>query len=268
MTKISELEKLIKVIKDLRHPQNGCPWDLKQTHKSLLKYMIEESYEFIYATEEDNTKYMEEELGDVLLQVLLHAQIADDNNSFNLESVARVLKEKMIRRHPHVFENNDSTLSPEDVVTNWESIKAQEKNEQELKESESLIANSYLQFPSLYSSYKIGKKTSKINFDWDNYQQVLDIVEEEWKEFKDEVKVENNLEKTQEEYGDLLFSMAQLGRHLGFNPEDSLRLANKKFLRRFQSMEKKISEDHKLIKDMNQLQMDVYWDKVKDDENS
>ena len=131
----TQFEKLKEVVADLRHPQNGCPWDLKQSHESLLKYLIEESYEFIEAVEQKDNKKMEEEIGDVLLQVLLHARLAEERNAFDIESVSKVLSEKLIRRHPHVFENKNSSISADEVVLNWEKIKQEINNEMDLSVS-------------------------------------------------------------------------------------------------------------------------------------
>jgi MazG family protein len=264
-----ELEKLIQVVKELRDPENGCPWDLKQTHQSLTKYLIEEAFEFIHATEAGEKDGMEEELGDVLLQILLHSTIAEQSNSFSLESVAKKLKEKLIRRHPHVFENKDSNIDVSEVVSNWKKIKEEEKKEQG-KETSTLIKDKVLFYPSLYSAYQIGKATQKIKFDWDDVSQVMYKVEEEWQELKEELtpQKQKNQAAIEEEFGDFLFSAAQLARHLGIEPEQALRAANKKFLRRFHQMEKIIKEEEKDILSMNQKEMDVFWDETKKRERS
>ena len=148
--KNQEFQKLQDIVKKLRDPIDGCPWDLKQTHQSLLPYLIEESYEFLNAAEDKNDPSMEEELGDVLLQVLLHTTISEQENRFTLETVAKKLAEKLIRRHPHVFEKKDKTINAEQVTKNWEKIKREEKG----KNSISLIENSVLNCPSLTSAYK------------------------------------------------------------------------------------------------------------------
>lgn len=264
-----EFAQLVDVIRKLRDPESGCPWDLKQTHKSLLKYLIEESYEFIHATETDDTQLMEEEIGDVLLQVLLHCQIASEQNHFNLESVSRHLTNKMIRRHPHVFNENHVKIDSDEVKKNWELIKRQEKSTSpESTNGQTLIKSDLLHFPALFASNKIGEKTAKIHFDWDNASDVLGVVQDEWEEFKAELSQRQvDKKKMQEEFGDLLFSMAQLGRHLGLQPEESLYMANKKFLRRFHRMEELIFQDKKDILKMNQAQMDEYWKLVKEEEH-
>lgn len=261
----SQFEKLKDVIADLRHPETGCPWDLKQTHESLLKYLLEESYEFIEAVEHNDPKKMEEEIGDVLLQVLLHSQMASEKGWFDIESVSARLSEKLIRRHPHVFENKDSSISAEQVLINWEIIKKEEKKREEGENNHHRIKSSVLNAPPLVSAVKIGEKTNQIKFDWDNYGQVAYKVEEEWQELKEELTPNRELNKDAvfEELGDLLFSIAQLARHLEIDPHKALQFANKKFLRRFHSMEDLMLAKGVQLEDMNQSQMDVFWNQAK-----
>lgn len=260
-----EFSRLTQVVKQLRDPNGGCPWDLKQTHESLLKYLIEESYEFIAAVEDGNPKEMEDEIGDVLLQVLLHCQFASEKKDFDIESVSKNLADKMVRRHPHVFDVKQEGIDADQVVENWEEIKKQEKADAPT----SLIDDSYLRFPALFAANKIGKKTGKINFDWEDASQVSYKVEEEWQELKEEIVAHSTSgsqgakDRMFEEMGDFLFSAAQLARHLDIDPEEACRQANKKFLKRFQKMEELIKEAGKDINQMNQEQMDVYWDQVK-----
>lgn len=257
-----ELNRCIEVIQRLRHPTEGCPWDLEQTHKTLLKYLIEESYEFVEATEKDNAKLMEEELGDVLLQVLLHSTIASESGKFNLESVAKTLADKIIRRHPHVFKPDDrpARISSQEVVSNWQEIKKQEKSEKKYA-----IDTKFLQAPALESAFKIGKKSTTVNFDWEDYYQVVAKVEEEWQEVKEELPPggKYDLKRVKEEIGDLLFSVAQLARHLDLNPEDCLRDANKKFIHRFQKVEDVVTGQGKTLEEMPQAELEKIWVKVK-----
>ena len=252
-------EKLYKVVAALRHPDTGCPWDLEQNHASLLKFLLEESYEFMSAVESGDSKNMEEEIGDVLLQVLLHCEIAQESKKFDLESVSKVLAEKLIRRHPHVFEKGASKISTKEVKINWQQIKSEEKG---IKEN--LIDQSFLSFPALLSANKIGKKTNDIGFDWDDAKQVAYKVEEEWQELKEEmVKTKVDKKRVEEELGDFLFSSAQLARHFDLDPEETLRKANKKFIRRFNKMEELIKGESIDINDLNQKEMDHYWNETK-----
>ena len=258
-----ELERCIKVVKALRNPLTGCPWDLEQTHESLLKYLIEESYEFIDAVEKNNPKLMEEEIGDVLLQVLLHTTMGEEKKSFSLESSAKVLADKLIRRHPHVFGEIKEELTTDQIIENWQKIKLTEKGEKEYK-----INEKYLHAPALESSFKIGKKSTSLNFDWKNHLEVLQKVEEELQEVKDELP-QNGLydrEKLQEEIGDLLFSMAQFARHLDINPEIALKRANQKFITRFNKVEDKVRETGKNIEETPQEVLDNFWIKIKKNE--
>lgn len=255
-----ELERCIQVVKALRHPVTGCPWDLEQTHESLLKYLIEEAYEFVEAVEKKDPKLMEEEVGDVLFQVLLHTSMGEETGSFSLESAAKNLADKLVRRHPHVFNNSDKKLTPDEVIENWQAIKKAEKGEKKYS-----IDEKNLHAPALESSYKIGKKSTSVNFDWENYQQVLMKVEEEWQEVKEELPPSGqyNKERVKEEIGDLLFSVAQLARHLDLNPEECLRDANKKFIRRFQKVEDLVKASGRRLEDTPQAELEEYWVKVK-----
>lgn len=256
-----ELERCIEVIKALRHPQTGCPWDLEQTHETLLKYLIEEAYEFVEAVESKNPMMMEEEIGDVLFQVLLHTTMGEETGAFNLESSAKKLADKLVRRHPHVFKSqSDERLTPDQVIANWQKIKTQEKGEKKYSIEEKL-----LHAPSLESSYNIGKKSTTVNFDWENYSQVLGKVEEEWQEVKEELPPTGkyNKERVKEEIGDLLFSVAQLARHLDINPEDCLRDANRKFIKRFQKVEDKVALTGKKIQETPQRELEKLWVEVK-----
>jgi MazG family protein len=254
-----EYDHLKGIIERLRDPEKGCPWDLKQTHKSLLKYLLEESYEFIHAVESKDIDHMEEELGDILLQVLLHATIGQQNGQFSMESICRKLAEKMVHRHPHVFKESREGITEQEVLANWDELKNSEKGKptRELDES-------YLFLPSLQSAMKIGQKTHKIGFDWDDPSQVAYKVEEEWQELKEEVlPVPSNQQRIHEEFGDFLFSIVQLARHINIDPEEALRFANRKFLKRFNKMEDLIKESKKVFTDLNQKEMDVFWDKAK-----
>jgi MazG family protein len=255
-----ELIRCIEVIEKLRHPTKGCPWDLEQTHETLLKYLIEESYEFIEATELKDPKLMEEELGDVLLQILLHSTIAQESNKFSLESVAKTLADKIIRRHPHVFGTDDNNLTSEEVVTKWKQIKTQEKGPKKYS-----IDTKFLHAPALESAFKIGQKSTTVNFDWQDYYQVISKVEEEWQEVKEELPPggKYNSARVKEEIGDLLFSVAQLARHLDLNPEECLRDANKKFIKRFQKVEDKVKSMGSTLEATSQDELEKIWIEVK-----
>ena len=256
-----ELERAIEVVKALRHPKTGCPWDLEQTHESLLKYLIEEAYEFVEAVEKNDPKLMEEEIGDVLFQVLLHTSMGEEKKAFDLESSAKILADKLIRRHPHVFnQDQNQKLTPDEVIENWQKIKKVEKGERKYS-----IDEKFLHAPALESAFKIGKKSTTVNFDWSDYYQVMMKVEEEWQEVKEELPPggQFNKERVKEEIGDLLFSVAQLSRHLGINPEECLRDANKKFIGRFQKVEDVVKGQGRKLENTPQEELEEIWVKVK-----
>lgn len=251
-----EFKRAVEVIAKLRDPKDGCPWDLKQSHQSLLKYLIEESYEYLHAVENNDSSKMEEELGDVLLQVLLHSQIASEAKNFDIESVAKRLADKMIHRHPHVFQDKSLASSPEEVSKNWEAIKQ--------KDSKRFFKEEDVYMPSLMAAEKIGKKSKKVNFDWDTVEQVFEKVKEEVDEVREELEAKPiNKSKIKEEIGDLLFSVVQLARHLDLDPEETLREANLKFIRRFTHMEDKAILENKDMMQMNVDQLEELWQSVK-----
>lgn len=252
-----ELERCIEVVTKLRDPNGGCPWDLAQTHETLLPYLLEESYEFIEAVEHGDFPHMQEELGDVLLQVLLHATLAKQAGHFNLEQVAKGLADKLIHRHPHVFGEIEKGLSPDDVRNRWEERKKIEKAEKKT----STIPSKLLHHPSLKTAFLIGVASGKVAFDWEDHLQVIYKVEEEWQEVKEELSITGqfNKDRVAEEIGDLLFSVAQLSRHLGVEPEEALRNANKKFLKRFHMVEKIAAERGQVMGEMTQPQMEELW---------
>ena len=254
-----ELERCIQVIQKLRDPQGGCPWDLEQTHESLLKYLLEESYEYIEAVESKKPSLMEEELGDVLLQILLHSTIAAESNNFTLETVAKTLADKIVRRHPHVF-GDVKVSGADDVVANWKDIKEKEKGVKKYTIDEKM-----LHAPALTTAFNIGKKSTTVNFDWDDYHQVAGKVEEEWQEVKEELPpgTQHNKERVREEIGDLLFSVAQLARHLDIDPEACLREANLKFINRFKKVEDEVKARGKKLGETPQAELEKIWIEVK-----
>ena len=255
---MKELKQLVETVKALRDPQSGCPWDLEQNHQSLIPYLLEESYEFIAAVELDDPKEMEEEIGDVLLQVLLHCAIGDEKKLFSINTVAENLNQKLIRRHPHVFENNGSVSSVEQVEKKWQQIKNEERPNQ------SLMPLNLLNSPALQSSYKIGKKAQKVQFDWPDLNGVLDKVDEELAELKEQLNQKSiDIDHVDEELGDLLFSIAQLARKLDLNPEQTLRNANQKFLKRFHQMESLIKKDQVKVDSLDLKKWEHYWSRVK-----
>ena len=257
-----EFQELIRTVEALRNPQGGCPWDLKQDHISLLPCLLEETYELMDAVGRGDGDNTEEELGDVLLQVLLHCQIAKEAGHFDLESVSRRLREKLIRRHPHVF-GDQKAEDAQEALGLWEAVK---KSEGEEGGPVYRMGKKELMAPALCSSLKLGQAAAQANFDWDGPEQVSYKVEEEWQELKEELAPQrgpNNRERMREEMGDLLFSCAQLARHLRIDPEEALGLANRKFIRRFNAMEDRLRERGLPLEDLTLKELDVHWDAVK-----
>ena len=249
---IKELKNLIDVVAKLRAP-DGCPWDREQTHKSLKPNMLEEAYETIDAIDSNDMDNLREELGDVLLQVVLHAQIASEEGAFNIEDVAKELKEKLIHRHPHVF-GNEKVSSTSDVLKNWDKLKQEEKTYR----TSVMVGISKAQ-SALMSAQKISKKAVKTGFEWPNEQALYDCIFSEYEEFKD-AKQEGDKDHMEEEFGDILFATVNLARWNKIDAEQALIRANKKFMARFRKMEE-IAE--KPLNDYSFVEYDELWKKAK-----
>ncbi len=223
------LEELIAVVAKLRAP-DGCPWDRAQTHATLRPNMIEEAYEAVDAIDDNDMKHLREELGDVLLQVLLHSQIASENGDFNLDDVAKELKDKLIHRHPHVFGNANLT-TPDDVKEAWDKLKAEEKTHRK----SAMDGVSRCQ-AALMSAQKISKRAVKTGFEWPNEESLYECIMSEFEEFK-QAKQEGDSVHMEEEFGDILFATVNLARWNKIDAEQALLKANKKFEKRFRKME-------------------------------
>lgn len=224
-----QIERLIDIIETLRS-ENGCAWDREQTHHTLRKNMLEEAYEAVDAIDDDDAAHLKEELGDVLLQVVLHSQIAKEYDEFDIEDVAKGIADKLVRRHPHVF--SDVTVNGTlDIIHNWELIKQQEK-----KHRKSLMDGISKSQSALMSAQKISKKAVSAGFEWPDEKTLLECVNSEMDEFKEAVKKQDK-ENAEEELGDLLFAIVNLARWNKIDAEQALLKANKKFMKRFRKME-------------------------------
>lgn len=242
------LAKLIRTIAQLRNPEGGCPWDLEQTHESLKPYLIEEAYEVLDAIEQ-TPESLRDELGDVLLQVMLHAQIAHEANNFEIADVIERIDAKMVRRHPHVFgdvEAKDSTQ----VLQNWERLKQKER-----ETGASLLDGVPRGMPALLRAQRIGDKASRAGVDWHNADAVLDKLEEEWRELLHALRHESETRQA-DELGDLLFTVAQFARKRGLNSEEVLHAATEKFSQRFRAMER---ESAAPLETLSPEQLDELW---------
>ncbi len=253
---LKNFSKLREIIAVLRGP-NGCPWDKEQTHESLKKYLIEETFEVIESIDSGDIDHLIEELGDVLLQVLLHAQIGEDEGYFAIEDVIEVLSEKMIRRHPHVFGDKKAEDSKE-VLRNWQEIKKQEKGDTE----SFLLEGISKSMPNLMRAYEIQKKAAKVGFDWQEITPALEKVKEELEEFENEVQQES-LVDAKTEFGDILFAFVNVARFLDIHPEEALFETNEKFIRRFQFIEESVKKSGKSIEEHSLEELDQFWDEAK-----
>lgn len=253
-----QFSTLREIISILRSPE-GCPWDREQTHKSIRKHLIEETYEVLETIDDDDPEAMCEEMGDLLMQVMLHSQIAEDEGDFTVEDVISVLNEKLIRRHPHVF-GEKQVDSSDQVLVNWDQIKAQEKKDKgEDQEKKSLLDGIPRDLPALMSAFEISKKASKVGFDWDQVQDVYAKIEEEM----EEVKQARNEVEIKAELGDLLFAVANLARFLKVDPEEALALTNRKFKSRFGYIENRLKESNKSVTEASLDEMEVLWQEAK-----
>ncbi|RDW16860.1 nucleoside triphosphate pyrophosphohydrolase [Oceanobacillus chungangensis] len=250
---------LREVIRVLRSP-NGCPWDRKQTHESLREYAVEEVYELIDAIDQQDDEGIIEELGDILLQVMLHSQIGEDDGYFNVDDVIRGITDKMIHRHPHVFGDRDVS-SVDEVLTNWEALKKEEKGEMR----QSVLDGVSKSLPSLAKAYQLQKKAAKVGFDWKEVQDIWKKLEEELAEVKEVIEA-NDHQEVEKEFGDVLFVIANLTRYYKINPEIALNLSNQKFISRFSFIEEQLREKGTAIEDATLEEMDAYWDQAKERE--
>ncbi|WP_138419996.1 nucleoside triphosphate pyrophosphohydrolase [Aquibacillus sediminis] len=252
-----QFSRLREVIAILRSP-NGCPWDRKQTHESLRKYLLEEAYEFIEAVNKQDDDGMIEEIGDVLLQVMLHSQIGEDEGFFTIDDVIKTLTDKMIRRHPHVFGNVEVDTS-NDVITNWEQIKQQEKGEQ----TQSLLDKVPSELPELLRAEELQKKAAKVGFDWNDSTPIWNKIKEEMDEVQEALEV-GEQDEVEKEFGDVLFAIVNLARYYKVNPEISLQRTNGKFKARFQYIEEQLSKQNLSFDQLTLDELDVYWNQAKE----
>ena len=250
MGKRYTFEDLKEIMKELRQK---CPWDRKQTHESLKKYLLEEAYEVIDAIELKDWQALKEELGDLLLQPIFHARIAEEEGKFNIDDVVDHLCRKLIERHPHVF-GEEKAQSAEEVLKNWEKRKSEKRS--------SVLEGVPKAMPALMRAEKLQKKASKVGFDWSDISQVEEKVKEEWNEFWQALK-EGDREKIEHEFGDLLFALVNLARFLKIDPEEALQKANERFIKRFSYIEQKVKESGKRWEDFTLEELDRLWEEAK-----
>ena len=253
-----KLERLIDIMKLLRSG-DGCPWDREQTHESLKKYLIEETYEYLEVVDLEDKARMCEELGDVLLQIVFHARIAEENGDFNIEDVINGVCDKMIHRHPHVFGDVTAETSSQ-VLKNWEEIKKKEKG---VTSQTSVLQGVPRNLPALMRSYKVQQKAAQVGFDWTNPGDVFAKLREEIDELEAEYNKQNK-SGIDEEFGDVLFSAVNLSRFLKVHPELSLTQSTDKFIGRFEYIEKRAVEQGRTLNEMSLEEMEALWVEAKE----
>jgi tetrapyrrole methylase family protein/MazG family protein len=254
-------KELVEIIAKLRS-EDGCPWDRQQTHDTLKPQLIEEAYEVIDAIDEKSDEKLGEELGDLLMQVLLNAQIAKDDGRFDICGVIEKISEKLKRRHPHVF-GSVRVSDAQEVLRNWEIIKSRERGN---KDRKSLMDGIPLHLPNLMKAHKMQARASRVGFDWEKAEDVLQKVEEEIQELKTSME-RCKQRDIEEELGDILFSVVNLSKFLNVEPEEALRKSNAKFVRRFKQLEAEIAARGDNIDDYDLADLDKIWDSVKENES-
>lgn len=249
--KLKAFERLLNIMEDLRA---GCPWDKEQTLESLRYLTIEEVYELSDAILDRDMQEIKKELGDLMLHMVFYAKIGSETNDFDMADVLNSISEKLIYRHPHIYGDVDAN-DAETVKENWEKLKLKEGRE-------SVLDGVPQSLPAVVKAYRIQEKVKGVGFDWERPEQVWEKVQEELQEFHEEVE-NNNKEKMEAEFGDLLFSLINYARFIDINPEDALERTNKKFIKRFKYLESESKKEGKNIADMSLTEMDVYWNKAK-----
>ena len=253
------MPRLLEIMRCLRDPDHGCPWDIEQTFATIAPYTIEEAYEVADAIEREAWDELKGELGDLLFQSVFHAQMASERGLFSFNEVADTMSDKMVARHPHVFGDENRDKSAEQQTVDWETIKAAERAGKAQKGTLDGVA---VGLPALLRAVKLQKRAARVGFDWPGADHVLDKIAEETAELV-EARDELSHEEMEEEFGDLLFVVANLARHLKIDPESALRAANAKFTRRFEGIEARLAAMGKTPEDSDLEEMDALWDQVK-----
>ena len=257
MKRMTNFKKLTQIV-DTLMSENGCPWDKVQTRESLKPYLVEEVYETLEALDSNDPEQIKDELGDLLYQILFHAKISENRGEFNIQDVVQCISKKMVRRHPHVFK--EGTLeTPEQVVTQWEEIKKQEKISTLRKSAQDGVPK---HLPGLLRAQKLQKKAAKHGFDWDEITDVFDKLDEEIAEFKEAV-LSGKDDDIEAELGDILFVLVNISKFKKVDAEEALRTTNNKFIQRFQYIEEQVAKRGKELKDTPLAELEQYWQQAK-----
>ena len=268
MTPSRDISRLIEIMAQLRTPVTGCPWDLEQNFATIAPYTIEEAYEVADAIARSDFEDLKDELGDLLLQVVYHARMAEEQDAFAFGDVVEAITKKLIRRHPHVFADKDGNIAPAGVKSAWERIKAEEKAERVARRPpdetspSSLLSTVKAGQPALTRAMELQRKASTVGFDWNDPRAVLSKIREEADEIEDALDRDDDKELAAET-GDLLFALVNLARHVGANPEMALRGANAKFERRFGYIERALASQGRVPQDASLDEMDALWNEAK-----
>jgi tetrapyrrole methylase family protein/MazG family protein/ATP diphosphatase len=252
------IDRLLQIMARLRAPEGGCPWDIAQTFATIAPYTVEEAYEVADAIERGDLNDLREELGDLLFQVVFHARIAEEAGDFAFDDVADAISDKLIRRHPHVFGDAGARTSDEQTVA-WEAVKAEERM---ARQKAGVLDDVPPGLPALTRAVKLTRRAARVGFDWPSTREVFDKLREELAELEVELEA-GDAEKSREELGDFLFVVANLARKLEIEPEDALRAANAKFIRRFHHIEARLAEDGRTPAQSDLAEMDALWDEAK-----
>jgi ATP diphosphatase len=253
-------KRLLDIMQALRDPETGCPWDKKQTFESIVPHTLEEAYEVADAIEQGDMTELEGELGDLLFQVVFYAQLGQEENHFDFESIAKAMSDKLVRRHPHVF--SDMTLDSDDAIKqNWEKLKQQERQSKDSRNT-SLLDDLPKHFPALSLAQKMQKRVGRHGFDWPELGGVIEKLEEELGELKEAIQSQDK-KHIEEELGDLLFSCVNLSRHLKVDPESALRKSCRKFEKRFRALEQTIQQDGLTVDSASLEQLEAAWQNAK-----
>jgi tetrapyrrole methylase family protein/MazG family protein/ATP diphosphatase len=256
------IDRLVEIMAQLRDKEKGCPWDIEQTFATIIPHTLEEAYEVADAVEKNDMRSLREELGDLLLQVVFHAQMATEQKLFSFDDVAQAISDKLVSRHPHVFGDAKVNTAAEQTEA-WEKHKDAEKKKASSGHASSVLADVPLALPSLSRALKLQKRAARTGFDWPNLEAVFDKLEEEIEELVEVVAQEGKQEEKLEEVGDVLFSCVNLSRKLGVDPEEALRACNRKFETRFRYIELELDSQQRDIKEASLQELNDLWDQAK-----
>jgi ATP diphosphatase len=261
---MKELERLRFIMKSLRDPEKGCPWDKEQTIESIKGYTIEEVYELVDAIERDDIAGIKDELGDLLFHIIFYSEMADEKGDFNFEEIVKQLNEKLERRHPHVFSDAKAENS-EQVKALWEKVKQQERIDAGIQEEQDkrLLDDVAKHMPAIQTAIRLQKRAASVGFDWVNSDDILDKIEEELKELHEAISDKHNIQHITEELGDLMFCCVNLARHCQIDPELALRETNDKFIKRFNYIEETLLKNNKSLQEATLEEMDALWNEAK-----